>query len=226
MRTDYKRINFSTWATGCPTILRKRSTKRTNKKNRWISENSPAIRDFFFFVNWPLSERRDGWAFYDSTSAERAILYVSQRFNLTATERTDGRTPSWSCPSRLDLIESRTVLPEGRTLLHLMGTSSRSHIKQRARVAYSLLDCDIGIDVRISGSTPGTTTEEKTMATPNLTREKVGREFTFECLRRNVSALFAADQYVYFMDSGLVKKEETDAQRERKGWARSGERSP
>lgn len=105
-------------------------------------------------------------------SAEKGILYVSRRFNLTATGRADGQTPSWSCPSRLDLIESRTVLPEGRTLLYLMGTSSHPHIKQRARVAYSVLDCDMGIrTVANLGSTPGTTTEGKT--TPNLTHEKV-----------------------------------------------------
>lgn len=71
--------------------------------------------------------------------SRKAILYVLRRFNLTATERTvDGR--SRSCRSRLDLIESRTVLPEerGSSFLHLMETTSRPHIKQRATITLGI----------------------------------------------------------------------------------------
>lgn len=89
------------------------------------------------FFDRPLSDKRNEPAFCDCTYGRdrKAILYVSRRFNLTATGRTvDGS--SRSCRSRLDLIESRTVLPEERrpSLFHLVERTSRSHIKQRAAI--------------------------------------------------------------------------------------------
>lgn len=212
-----------------------------DKIQNWqISENRrSSVREYSFFFSQiaVIRQTRQGSPLrLHIRSAEKAILYVSQRFNLTATGWTDGRTPSWSCPSRLDLIESRTVLLEGRTLLHLMRTSSCSHIKQR-RLLASLTRYWIATwaltseSLRISGSTPGITTEKETTTNAEFSSRKDchGRaEFTFDCVRSNVSALFAADQHVavYFTDSRSAKTKESEWSKGAKGMGRPDGRSP
>jgi len=164
----------------------------------------------FFFFQLPLSDRLDGQALLllHVRSAEKAILYVFRRFNLTATERiVNGQTPSWSCPSRLDLIESRTVLLERteQTFLYLMGTSLRPHKTVCSRRLFSIElrhECWRPLWISSQHLAPRHThthTEGETTVMPNLTSQKSchGRaEFTFDCRRLNIFVSFTVDRYV------------------------------